>query len=151
MDAFISGGWRTPARGEVLLGGAWRRISRAEVYRGGAWRPCLSFVPPLALDVTPFVEGGARSQTARPATVTSSPATATPLGGTGPYSYVWTINGGAFVTAPNMASTQFRATIPAGGELNGTATVVCTDAFGSTASGQTQYSLYNQSGNFPEQ
>lgn len=151
MEAFVSGGWRTPRRGEVLLGGTWRRVSRAEVYRGGAWRSCLSFVPPLALDVTPYVEGGARSQTARPATVTSSAATATPIGGAGPYSYAWSVAGGALPTSPAMASTQFRANIPAGGEINGTATVVCTDAFGSTASGQTQYSLYNQSGNLPEQ
>lgn len=151
MDAFISGGWRTPQRGEVLIGGAWRRITRAEAYRGGAWRACLSFVPPLALDVTPYVEGGSNTSTARPATISTTFATATPIGGAGPYSYSWSVDGGASAITPTMASTRFRATVPAGGEVYGTATVICTDAFGSTASGQTQYSLYNRNGNLPEQ
>lgn len=145
MDAFISGGWRTPARGEVLIGGTWRRITRAEVYRGDQWRACLSFVPPLSLNVTPYVDGTVYTGARRPAVVTSSMATATPVGGAMPYTYSWTVTGGAAALAPNMASTAFRATVPYGGEVSGTATVVCTDRFGSTASGQTQYFLYNES------
>jgi len=145
MDAFISGGWRTPARGEVLLGGAWRRISRAEVYRGGSWRPCLSFIAPLSLSVTPSVDGSVYTGAPRPAVVTSGQAVATPTGGAMPYSYSWTVAGGAVALAPNVASTAFRATVPYASEVSGTATVVCTDAFGSTASGQTTYFLYNES------
>lgn len=144
MDAFISGGWRTPKRGEVLLGGAWRRITRGEVFRAGQWRTCLSFIGPLSLNVTPFVQGFAVGSRFRPETVTTEKAVATPTGGAAPYRYSWSASG-VTILSQTMASTAFSASVGPGQTISGVATVTCTDSFGSTAVGQTEYYLYNES------
>lgn len=144
MEAFISGAWRAPARGEVLIGGAWRRITRAESYRGGGWMGIASFIPPLSLSVTPYVQGGANPAKPSRLTVTTSYAQATPSGGTAPYSYAWTASG-VTITNPANSFTAFTASLGNNQEIYATATVTCTDANGNTAVGQCDYYLYNQS------
>jgi len=149
MDVFFSGAWRTPARAEIFIGGSWRTITRAEVYRSSAWRSCLSFSAPMSLSVSPSLVSGTASP-AKPVrqTITTDTAIALPSGGTSPYSYVWTTPSGVTATAPNNAFTEFRAIVNAGVELTGTATVVCTDAVGRTASGSVGYYMYNAGGDF---
>lgn len=131
MDAFISGAWRTPRRGEVLIGGAWRTITRGEQYRSGAWKRIVAFTSPLS--VTAFdVYGEANNR--KPVSVTSQGTRATPQGGTGPYSYSWVITeGGATIVSPNMASTTFRQLVGPGQQFDSFARVTCTDALGFTA------------------
>lgn len=145
MEAFISGAWRTPARGEVLIGGAWRRIVRGESYRGGGWSTIASFISPLTLTVSPaYISGIVSSAKPVRQSVTSDYATALPSGGTGPYSYAWSATG-VTVTNPNNAVTAVRATLSPEQQASGFLAVTCTDANGNTAVGQCEYYLYNQS------
>ena len=144
MEAFISGAWRTPARGEVLIGGAWRRITRGESYRGGGWMGIASFIPPLSVSVLPsYVQGFSNPQKPIRQTVTTDYAQATPVGGSGPYSYAWSA-AGVTITNSTSASTAFTALLQANQEINGIATVTCTDSQGNTTVGQCEYYLYNQ-------
>ena len=147
MEAFISGAWRTPARGEVLIGGAWRRIVRAEVYLSGAWKSCLTLTPALTVAVSPTsVSGTQTPQPPRTVTVTSNGAQATPTGGVGPYSYAWSItSGSATITSPNTAATAFRQILSPDQDSDGSAQVICTDSQGNTAIGSVSYYLYNRS------
>jgi hypothetical protein len=145
MDAFVSGAWRTPSRGEVLIGGAWRQLVRAEVYRDGDWHACLSFISPLSVSVFPgYVSGVVFPNKPTRQTITTTSATATPDGGNGPYSYAWSVPAGITITNPGNATTAFRASVSPDQEISGVATVVCTDSSGKTASGQVEYYLYNQ-------
>ena len=147
MDAFISGGWRTAKRGEVLVGGAWRRIARAEIYTNGQWRRCLSFAPPMTVAISPLNPSGA-SYPRFPSTqrVTTQQITATPTGGAGPYSYVWSVlSGGATADVVNMALTTVSATVPPDSLVQGNVGVTCTDSQGNTAVAQVPYYLYNYS------
>lgn len=145
MEAFISGAWRAPARGEVLIGGAWRRITRGESYRSGAWVGIASFIPPLSLSLSPpSVSGGVSPNKPSVQTVRTNYVTATPFGGSAPYSYSWSAPGIA-PSNPTNAVTAFVATLAPEQEITGTATVTCTDANGNTAVGQCEYYLYNQS------
>lgn len=144
MEVFAAGAWRDITRAEVYVGGTWRRIVRGEVYKDGAWRSIASFIPPLSLSVTPYVQGGANPAKPSRLTVTTSYAQATPSGGTAPYSYAWTA-GGVTITNPANSSTAFTASLGNNQEIYATATVTCTDANGNTVVGQCDYYLYNQS------
>jgi hypothetical protein len=144
LEAFISGAWRTPARGEVLIGGAWRRITRGESYRGGGWVGIASFIPPLSLSVLPpYVQGIVNPAKPQQRTVVTDYAYATPVGGFAPYSYAWSATPAA-ATNPSTASTAFFASLSPEQQINGIATVTCTDSQGNTAVGQCEYYLYNQ-------
>lgn len=129
MDAFIAGAWRSPGRGEVLIGGQWRRITRVEAYKSSAWRSAAQFIGPLSATADPaFVFG--HSSGRRPSQVVSGTTTATPSGGLAPFSYSWAFIGGdaLTITNPSSATTAFRA-------VNAESVVRCTvtDALGSTA------------------
>lgn len=145
-EVFFSGAWRTPSRGEVLIGGSWRRVTRAEVYVGGNWRTAVQFTPPLSLNVTPAVSGYRYAPKPTTATVFSDYAQATPVGGSGPYRYSWSVSGGFSIGTPTQAATNFSATVPGNSERTATASVTCTDAFGNVASGTVEISLINDSG-----
>ena len=145
MDAFISGAWRTVRRGEVTIGGAPRVITRGEVYRSGTWREAASFIPPLSLNVSPaYVSGIAVTPKPTTRTVYTNYATATPVGGRGPYSYSWIV-GGASAETPSNATTRIFSSLGANQEKTGIATVTCTDSAGTTASAQVEYYLSNES------
>jgi len=142
MDAFVSGAWRTAKRAEVLINGNWRQVTRAECYLNGQWRTILSFASPLSVS-SYDVDGVVYNR--KPALVTSRTATATPTGGTGPYSYSWIItSGGATVVSPNMATTAFREVIPPGEYMFSTARVTCTDVFGTVATADITITLSNE-------
>jgi hypothetical protein len=145
MDAFVSGAWRTPHRGEVIIAGVWRQLVRAEIYRDGAWHACLSFISPLSVSVSPgYVQGIGSPNKPTRQTLTTNSATATPVGGNGPYSYAWSAPAGITITNQGNATTAFRASVGPDQEISGVATVICTDSSGKTASGQVEYYLYNQ-------
>lgn len=130
----------------MLIGGIWRTITRGETYRDGAWRSCLSFAAPLSLTVSPDdVVGFGRPERPQRLRVTTTPAVATPSGGSAPYSYSWVnLTGAAIIDSPASAGTTFSATIASGTSVEGEAQVTCTDAQGRTAVGQVRYSLYNE-------
>lgn len=143
MDAFVSGAWRTPTRAEAYINGDWRKITRGEMYRNGTWVKILNFVQPLTLDYKPNVSGIRTGTTG--ATVTTGPAYATPVGGVGPYSYLWTVDNGSIgIGSPTSSTTQFTAYVPLNSTITATATVTCTDANGSTASADVGITLSNQ-------
>lgn len=144
MDVRFLGAWRTVKGGEVLIDGTWRQITRAETYRGNAWRTCLTFASPFTISVSPtFVEGRASSFKPARRTVTTDYTQAMPSGGVAPFTYQWASD--VTSTNPNSASTAFRATLNGDTEMNGTATVTCTDSRGFTAMAQVDYYLSNQS------
>ena len=149
MDAFISGAWRTAKRGEVFVAGSWRRITRAEIYRDGQWRRCLSFAPPMTVSVSPSTaSGGYTGRFPASRRVTTQNLTATPVGGTGPYSYAWTVtSGAATANSPSMAVTTLSAQLAPDSVDVGNVRVVCTDAQGNTAIGLADYYLYNETDN----
>jgi len=143
IQAFISGMWRTPKRGEAYINGAWRRLIRGEAYIGGQWRAIASFVGPLSVSSNNAVGTVFSNRAQR---VNSQTVTAMPSGGLGPYSYVWTIlSGPAQVAAPTNASTLFYAIVNPSDVVQGTARVTVTDALGSTAQTTISITLSNES------
>jgi hypothetical protein len=147
MDAFVTGAWKTPGRAETLIGGVWRRITRAEIYVSGSWRQCLTFTTPFSFSVTPYVSGSASPAKPIRQVVTTDTAYAMPVGGTAPFTYSWSASG-VTINKPTSSFTTFTATLNAGQELSGFATVTCVDATGQTASGTVEYYLYNDGGSF---
>lgn len=68
--------------------------------------------------------------------LTTSNATATASGGTGPYTYAWTLPSGLGVVAnsPSSATTSFTASgLSPGNLVSATATVTATDSLSATA------------------
>ena len=146
MDTFNSGAWRKATRGEIYIGGAWRSFTRAEAYIGATWRTVLSFAKPFSLNVSAFARGFRNATRPSPGTVVTDPATATPAGGTAPYSYSWSIiSGTATITTPTQATTTFSAFVNANSIKNATASVTCTDARGQQASGTCELTFNNES------
>lgn len=145
MEAFISGQWRTPTRGEVYIGGTWRRLSRIEVYINGAWRSAAKFIQPLTLRVSPnpvLGSGGGPKPLSR--IVSSEAASALPTGGLAPYQYSWAVtSGNVTVRSPTMSSTDFYATLGPNEYRVANATVTCTDALGSVANATLRIELSN--------
>jgi hypothetical protein len=135
MDVFFSGAWRTPKRAELVISGVWRTITRGEAVLGGNWHTIASFVPPLSLTVNPSAASGVRrTKTPSSGVVATNSVVATPKGGSGPYSYAWTIvSGSANITSPSMASTAFTATLPPESDQSAIARVSCTDSLGNVA------------------
>lgn len=137
--SFISGGWRTPKRGEVYANGAWRRLSRGEAYISGQWCTIASFIQPLTLtanNINGYSEGR---------TYVEEYSTATPRGGLAPYRYQWTLTSGSVnLTNTTQATVKASATVPYFQGAYASARVVCTDALGTTASADISIYLYSE-------
>lgn len=81
-----------------------------------------------------------------PVTVTSPSVTASPIGGTAPYTYAWArASGDASISAtvPAGASTAFSALVPLETLVEAIFLVTVTDASGATATGSVDVSLYH--------
>lgn len=81
-----------------------------------------------------------------PVTVTSPSVTASPIGGTAPYTYAWTrISGDASISAsvPTGVSTAFSALVALETLVEAIFQVVVTDASGAAASATVNVSLYH--------
>lgn len=142
MEAFISGAWQPNIlRGEALIGSQWRRFTRGEAYKGGAWRSIATFVQPLTVSISPSqVQGFANPLKPTTQTITTGTAIATPSGGLGPYTYLWSSG-----NSPTLASNTFTATLPGDSELTQNPSMTVTDALGSTANGSVEAYFLNQS------
>lgn len=77
--------------------------------------------------------------------VTTAAVTVTPTGGTGPYTYAWTLASGNFtILSPTSASTTFRASVTAGETTEDVATCVVTDSLAATASISIGVAIYGE-------
>lgn len=112
------------------------------------WQNDLSGVPRLiwsAMTVTIAPSPNfASSYSPGTATPTTSFSTATPVGGTAPYTYAWTVDNGWSLTSPTAQSVAFGSVgIGPGDGSDATGTVVVTDANGSTATATISLTSYN--------
>lgn len=127
---------RTVSAIKLLAGGSLRPAKTLKMMRGGSLVVVANFGPSagtLSAAASPdYVMGS--SYSSRPASVTSTPATVTPAGGVGPYSYAWaqTSGPGMTITAQGQATTSFRSNVYRNTIL---ATFACTvtDASGAVA------------------
>lgn len=141
MESFNSGAWRSLGRGEIFIGGQWKRITRAEAYKGGQWRAVAKFVETLTASVVPATaEGYANPLKPVSRSITTNTVTATPAGGLGPYSYVWSSG-----NTTTLATNSFTRTVPADTEIIDTASVTITDSLGAVAVATVNLSFVNQS------
>lgn len=145
LKVVVGGVEKSAERADIYIGTAKKRIARIEVYAGGAWKVGQTFAPPISLNVTPNVSGAGSS--AGIISVTSAAAFATPVGGTGPYTYAWTKVSGDTLTvvSPTSAVTSFRASLGPGIGRLAIYRCTVTDSFGLTAFGDVSVSLSNNS------
>lgn len=138
------GTWITPTALKIYSGGAWRNIRGIKIYANGAWRDVASFTSPISLAISPT----SISKSSVSSVVTTAAVTATPTGGTSPYSYSWTrLSGASEITAnsPTSASTSFTGDgVPNGVTLTAIFRCTVTDSFGSTASAEITVSVRNR-------
>ena len=147
LKAVASSAEKDVERMEVTVGGAQKRVVRLEAWNGSAWKVVQSFAPPISLNVAPSSVSGTGDSHAA-ILITSSTATATPTGGTAPYTYAWTkVSGDTLtVTNPTNASTAFRASIGPGDSRGATYRCTVTDKNGLTAQDTVSITLTNTSG-----
>lgn len=116
MQVYKGGVWRLISGAKVLKSGAWRTVVQAQVYAGGAWRTVANFSPPggggggggtLVVTASPSSSSVSGNNT----TLTSVGITATPSGGTAPYTYSWSVvstDTAASINSPTLATTTVR-------------------------------------------
>lgn len=123
------GGMKVVTRWQGLHLGINRLFRSLRVMDGGALRHVGSFIPPLALSVSPPSAGGG----AFSGQVTTNTVTAVASGGQAPYSYAWslvseTTPGTPFATNPAGATTAFRGFV----EGDAVFRVTVTDSLGNS-------------------
>lgn len=125
---------------KVLDGTLLRTIFRVKVVDtdGTTIRTVATFSPPMTASASPSsISGSATSLL--PTTVTTNATTVTPSGGTGPYTYAWSVAAYDAAVAPTFSTpTSATTAVSQSGVEDGGlygATVICTvtDAFGQTA------------------
>jgi hypothetical protein len=133
----------------VVVGGTARKVTAHYACIGGSARLVDSFTPPFSASAdTQSAFGSSYSPKPKRETVLSNTVNITPVGGTLPYSYVWTkIDGDAGVAAvsPQSASTAFQASLN-NMEVSADFQWTVSDAFGSSASGSVSVTLSQQNG-----
>lgn len=147
LKAVVNGTETDAERMEVTIGNAQKRAVRVEAWNGSAWKVAQSFAPPISLNVAPSeVFGSGNSMSV--ILITSGVATATPTGGTAPYTYAWSFVGGdpMTVTSPTNASTTFRFGLGPSDARSATYRCTVTDKNGLTAQDTVSITLTNTSG-----
>lgn len=124
----LGGAWQTISAGKIFAGGAWRNLKAVKIYAGGAWRDVARFVQPITLAITPSPFSGHTS-----GTIATSTVTATPTGGSAPFTYAWTVVSGAVTLgSPTLATTTVSGNV-SGGNISATLHCVATDSFGTAS------------------
>lgn len=120
-------------------GAAWVAITTYKRWDGSAW---IDIAIPgggggsFSVTISPGTASGLVVSDALNVTVTSNSVTATPSGGTGPYTYAWTrFSGDSAVSAnsPSSATTTFSAIVPKWDSREATMRVTVTDSLSATA------------------
>lgn len=132
MIVHTGGEDRTITSGRVYVEGAERTLTRAIGMVAGNTQTLATFIPDLSLTIVPNVASGT---TATFGIVTTNSVTATPNGGSGPYSYAWVRTSGNASSASslNSATTTFQRFQPPGEEAIETWQCTVTDSLGDTA------------------
>lgn len=126
---------RTITKMTVRDGATLRPVLRLKFMDGASLRTVATFSTPVTLAITPANQAVTGSTNP----LTSTAFTATPTGGTGPFSYAWTVTSGTgSATSPTSAST----TVGSGALTSGVASTVnlqcvATDSLGQTATATT--------------
>lgn len=144
MPEAFAVGWKSILRAEYLTIKTANPITRAEMFTGGAWGKLAAFVPALSVSVSPNPAGG-RAGSQSPIYVTSAPANAVVVGGTGPFAYAWSlVSGTVDILSPTTAATQFGGAVEPFSAVSATAKVTVTDAAGAVATATVDITLRNQ-------
>lgn len=156
IQVFKGGVWRQLVGAKVFRSGAWRSILQVKVFASGAWRTVANFSPPggggggggtLVVNTAPSSAGRISSSQV----ITSVTITATPSGGTAPYTYAWSFFGDpgvCHINSPTTASTTVTAAPVDPGFTEG-CQIRCTatDSLGATGTSNTaDLSFTNTSG-----
>jgi hypothetical protein len=121
----VSGVWKA-AKPSIGVSGVWKPVKTAYVGVNGVWKMVYTGMT-AALSPNPATWAGYEPESG---IYTSQTVSATPTGGTSPYTYAWTaLSGIATCLAPTSASTGFIAGEP----LTTSIQCVITDANGTTA------------------
>ena len=140
MRGRIGGVWVTPTVATAYINGAWRTLPRAKAYIAAAWRDVASFVQPLSLSNTPSSGFFASDYNI----AYSNLVTATPTGGLGPYTYLWTVftcNKTITINAPTSATTYISTSVQNGVDAVGTMRCSVTDSLGTVATADSTIAL----------
>jgi len=138
------GALRSITRLSVRVGGVLRSLKTLKIMDNGSLRTVAVFVPPISLTISP-PEASGFVQSPGPTTVTSIPASATPTGGTAPYSYAWTRTGSAILNNASAASVTVSETLFES-DSSGLLSCTVTDALGQSASASSSYILSHRTG-----
>lgn len=134
IEIKTGGVWEEIIDCQVKVGGAWKNVEVIEVKDGGTWKEAWVALTVTADNVSTNNNGGTPCSS-----VVGSGTNTTPIGGTGPYTYLWekqtTADGNAFsissATAQNPSWSATRCDV----DVDNTETwkVTVTDANGYTA------------------
>lgn len=116
MISIGSGGAWATVTPYIGVGGVWKQITGYWIGVGGAWKSLAA--PPLSVSVSPgAVSGSTKSSPATRHYATSGSCTVTASGGTGPYTYSWSVafnpsgsidtSGSCTANSPTSATTSF--------------------------------------------
>jgi hypothetical protein len=128
------GGVQKSTKAYRNISGTWKACS---VWRNiaGVWKQITSLMTASATPTNVgFVKVGGGTSV-----LTSDATTATPTGGTGPFTYVWSQVGGDSMTinTPNAASTTFSKSVPDAAGFTGYFVCTITDSLGAVAATNT--------------
>jgi len=103
-----AGTWKALVTGTAVnVGGVWKDVAEIWTNVAGTWKLAWSSFTASASDTTP---SGSASGPSSSGLVTSNSTTVTPSGGTAPYTYAWTLLGGAATSGPFNPSASTSAT-----------------------------------------
>lgn len=123
------GGVFKTASPKVKSGGVWNQVQHGYVKNAGVWSPF--FVNLLSASANTSAAGSCNNGqvNSSPCTVTTNTVTITAVGGTGSYTYAWSIlSGDAYtILSPTSAGTQFRLSDSTPSSHSATARCVISD------------------------
>lgn len=143
MRVVVGGAYKTVDSIKVCAGGVWKPVASTRLSPAGVWKVGEIFTRPLSLAITPATVSGS-GEIGRALLIFTDAATATPTGGSAPYTYAWTrLTGSGAAFSPTAAATKFSATVPASTLYSGTFRCTVTDALGATAIASVSASFEN--------